>query len=192
MDWTVRESNLGGVKIFCTRPDWPWDPPSLLYNVYPFSFPEVKWPGRGVPCPVQLGHNSVFGIATCYGLDSARIESRRCQDFLHSPRLTLGPAQPPLQCVSGLFPRSEVARTWCSMPHSVGPWQSVRYSHSPRTGRCENQILVLSRLSAPVQTDPGTRQASYTMCIGSLSQRWSSQGVMLTTHPYLALRLKKK
>ena len=26
MGWTVRESNPGG--------DWPWDPPSLLYNGY--------------------------------------------------------------------------------------------------------------------------------------------------------------
>ena len=27
------ESRLGG-EIFCTRPDLPWDPPSLLYNGY--------------------------------------------------------------------------------------------------------------------------------------------------------------
>jgi hypothetical protein len=30
--WAVRESNPGGAKILRTRPDWPWFPPSLLYN----------------------------------------------------------------------------------------------------------------------------------------------------------------
>jgi hypothetical protein len=27
-------SNPGGGEIFCTRPDGPWGPPSLLYNGY--------------------------------------------------------------------------------------------------------------------------------------------------------------
>jgi len=26
--------NLSGGKIFCTCPEWPWGPPSLLYNGY--------------------------------------------------------------------------------------------------------------------------------------------------------------
>jgi hypothetical protein len=29
--WAVRGSNTGGCEIFHTRPDWPWDPRSLLY-----------------------------------------------------------------------------------------------------------------------------------------------------------------
>jgi hypothetical protein len=32
--WTVRGSNPGGDEIFRTCPDWPWGPPSLLYNEY--------------------------------------------------------------------------------------------------------------------------------------------------------------
>ena len=36
-----------GDEIFRTRPDRPWDPPSLLYNGYR-SPPGVKRPGRGV------------------------------------------------------------------------------------------------------------------------------------------------
>ena len=32
--WTVRGSNSGRGEIFRTRPDRPWGPPSLLYNVY--------------------------------------------------------------------------------------------------------------------------------------------------------------
>jgi hypothetical protein len=34
------ESRLGG-EIFRTCPDWPWDPPSLLYNGYRV-FPGAK------------------------------------------------------------------------------------------------------------------------------------------------------
>ena len=25
----------GEGEIFCTRPDWPWGPPNLLYRVFP-------------------------------------------------------------------------------------------------------------------------------------------------------------
>jgi hypothetical protein len=49
--WTVRGSNPGGGEIFRTRPDRPWGLPSLLYNGYRVSFPEVKRPGRGVDHP---------------------------------------------------------------------------------------------------------------------------------------------
>jgi len=34
-----------GGGIFCTHPDWPWGPPSLLYNGYQVSLPGVKRPG---------------------------------------------------------------------------------------------------------------------------------------------------
>jgi hypothetical protein len=38
-----RKKNPGGGDIFRTRPDRPWDPPSLLYNRYRV-FPGVKRP----------------------------------------------------------------------------------------------------------------------------------------------------
>jgi len=38
-------------EIFLTRPDWPQGSPSLLYNSYGVSFPEVKC-GRGVNLPI--------------------------------------------------------------------------------------------------------------------------------------------
>jgi len=44
--WTIRGSNPGGGEIFCTCPDRPWGPPSLLYNGTA-SFPGVK-SGRDV------------------------------------------------------------------------------------------------------------------------------------------------
>ena len=50
MGWTVRESNPGGSEIFHTRPDRPWDPPSLL-KLGTGSFPGVKRPGRDFDHP---------------------------------------------------------------------------------------------------------------------------------------------
>jgi hypothetical protein len=37
----TRGSNSGGGEIFCTRPDWPWGPPSLLIQWVP-GFPGGK------------------------------------------------------------------------------------------------------------------------------------------------------
>ena len=48
MGWTVRGSNPGGGEIFRIRPDRPWVPPSLLYDGYRVSSPELKRSGRGV------------------------------------------------------------------------------------------------------------------------------------------------
>jgi len=39
--WTVWGSNPSGGEIFCTCLDWPWGPPSLLYNGYQV-FPRGK------------------------------------------------------------------------------------------------------------------------------------------------------
>jgi len=46
-------SNSGGEEVFCAHPDRIWVPHSLLYNGYGFSFPGLKWPGRGVDHPPQ-------------------------------------------------------------------------------------------------------------------------------------------
>jgi len=47
---TVQRSNPGRGEIFNTCPDWPWGPPSLLYNGYRV-FPEVKVAGTAHPNP---------------------------------------------------------------------------------------------------------------------------------------------
>jgi len=47
----VRGSDPGGGEIFHTRPDRPWDPPSLLYNGYWLSPGGVKHLGCGIDYP---------------------------------------------------------------------------------------------------------------------------------------------
>jgi hypothetical protein len=67
--------NPGGGEIFCSHLDWPWDPPSLLYNGYRVSFLGAKRPGRGVDHPPQ---------------SSARFKER-VELYLYSPS---GPSWP--------------------------------------------------------------------------------------------------
>jgi len=73
MGWGL---NPSGSEIFCTRPDQPWDPSSLLYNGY-WVIPGVKRPGRGVDHPPQY---------------SAEVKERE-ELYLYSPS---GPSWPVL------------------------------------------------------------------------------------------------
>ena len=58
------------------------------------------------------GRDSSVGIATRYGLDGPGIESRWGRDFPHPSRPALGPTQPPIQWVPGLFPGGKAAGAW--------------------------------------------------------------------------------
>jgi len=53
---TVWGSHPNGGKIFCTCPDWPWGPPSLLHNGYWVSIPGVKQPVYDVNHPFPFSN----------------------------------------------------------------------------------------------------------------------------------------
>jgi len=63
-------------------------------------------------------------------------------------------------------------------------------SDSLRAGRSTDRILVGARLSAPIQTGPGTHPASYTKAPGH-SQGLSARGMAMTTHTQIQLRLNR-
>jgi len=74
MGWMVRESKPRGGEIFRICPDWPWGPPSLLYNGYR-DIPGVKErPGRDADpsSPLSAGHERVelylYSLYGPYGL----------------------------------------------------------------------------------------------------------------------------
>jgi len=67
-----------------------------------------------------------------------------------------------------------------------GPGWRRRYSDPVHAGWSGNQIPWGVRFSTPVQTGPGTHQASYKMLPG-LSWGYSSWGVVLATHQYGAM-----
>jgi len=55
------------------------------------------------PTSTQVGPDSSVDIETRYGMDGPGIESRWRRDFPHLSRPALGPTQPPIQWVPGLF-----------------------------------------------------------------------------------------
>jgi len=59
-----------------------------------------------------VGRDSAIGIATRYGLDDPRIESRWGRVFPHLSRPTLGPTRPPVQWTPSLSRGQRAAAAW--------------------------------------------------------------------------------
>ena len=86
----------------------------------------VIWPGAGwnmsrteeangfqnIYAVIFRGRDSSVSIATRYGLGGPGIESRWGRDFPHPSIPALGPTQPPIQWVPGLFPGHKAAGAW--------------------------------------------------------------------------------
>jgi len=135
------------------------------------------------------GPGSVVGIATGYGLDGPGIESQWGWDFPHLSRPVLGPTQPPVQWVPGLF---RGGKEWPgrdadpSPPYSaVGHERVVVYLYSP----CGPYGLY--RASVPEQgctlpfflqyfelkcVDPDSRKFGITVHSAAWNQRRASEG----------------
>jgi len=63
-----------------------------------------------------MGRDSSVSTVIHYGLDGLGIEFRWGRDFPHPSRLALGPTQPPIQSVPGLYGGGKVAGAWLDHP----------------------------------------------------------------------------
>ena len=83
----------------------------------------VMWTASEDPCQHfssyngnSVGRDSSVGIATRYRLDGTRIKSWWGRDFPHLSRPALGPSQPPIRWVPGLFPLDKASGVWSWPP----------------------------------------------------------------------------
>ena len=102
------ESRLGG-EIFCTRPDLPWDPPSLLYNgyrVFPGGKEAGAWCWPPTPCSAEVEGRVELYLCSSSGPSWPVIgwteqpqtwaaDETQLLTFLNSALYTYGPRTPP-------------------------------------------------------------------------------------------------
>jgi hypothetical protein len=67
----------------------------------------------------KVGRKNAVRIATLYGLGDPEIEFQLGQSFPHPSIPALGPIQPPILLLPGLFPGSKTARAWRRPPTPI-------------------------------------------------------------------------
>ena len=77
-----------------------------------------------------VDRDSSVGIATHYGLDGPGIESRWGRDFPHPPRSALGPTQPPIHCVPGLYRGQNGRGVALTIQPHLAPMLKKEYSYT--------------------------------------------------------------
>ena len=104
--WKVRGSNPGGCRIFRTRPDRHWGPPSLPYNGYRVSSLGIKRPGSGVdhPSPSSAEVIPLLLISAFMVCSRANFKSRLLCNWQ--------PAHPGVKPPSGFWP--DLIKWWVS------------------------------------------------------------------------------
>ena len=83
-----------------------------------------------------MGQDSSVGIATRYGLNDTGIEFPVRASFPHSSSSAVGPTQPPIQTVPGLFPRvKRSGRGVDNPPHLAARLEKEKsYTSAPPMG----------------------------------------------------------
>jgi hypothetical protein len=111
-----RVSNLQSQQASGCRPTSetarpPWSSPLHLTTPKVLTVKYALWKYNNAN-KTPVDRDSAVGIATRYGLDGPGIESRWARDFPQPSRPALGPTQPPVQWISGLFPGGKAAGAW--------------------------------------------------------------------------------
>jgi hypothetical protein len=76
----------------------------------------------------QRSRDSSVGIATPYGLDGTMIKSWRGKDFPHPSISAMGPTQPPIKWILGIFPGSKAVKAWYKYQLHPAPRLKKEYS----------------------------------------------------------------